>query len=175
MRDFGWIKPDADGKFRWPFREMRDGDCFHVDTVARPRGAVAQMVSNRTYQLDRKFSMVTERDKSVTVYCGFPPQRSMLPQTLSYGRFTAWLAMKAKLRVDDLPWPSYAMPRGKDTFIPADMSQYVRNRRLFMRVEPWAFSVEVKTDGFLLTSLDPEMRLSQYRDMVTIRDELLAD
>ena len=174
MTDFGWIEPDAYGKLHWPFGRMVEGDMFRVHPDVRPRGKVATMTASRSYQLDRKFSMVTEPDGTMTVYCGQPPAIAKPPQTLSYRLFGEWMRYRRRGDADALPWNLMAEPIGSEHFLKMDMSQFSLNRRRMLHVNPFLFGVEIVDEGIRLVSLDPETSPEQWGRMLEAR-RLLDD
>lgn len=171
-KDWGFIRGDKYGNWKWPFREMAVGDVFRVSATDRAPHKVRNMVSSRSSQMNCRFSCATGPDGTVLVTRGSIYQADCgYPVEMKYSYFVAFLysITHAAVRADDLPWLEVHDTQ-RPVFVPLDASQYVGNKRIMVYVNPQLCGIEIRLDGLNITPLPDDMLPEEWAMQLLLED-----
>lgn len=104
--DLGFVCPDADHRWNWPFKEMEDGDSFKVSPDMREFQRVRTLAYNRANQLNRARQYTVRKDEFGNAVVTRTVRRGLLPRRTAvvlYGDARMMLAEYPGADLDDLP------------------------------------------------------------------------
>lgn len=106
MTDLGRVRP-AFGYWRWPYRQMQEGDEFHVSYEDRAPEDVRQLASVRAAQLGIRLSCRRDDEAGIMRITRVPfdtdPARG-LPKALEYVQVRPLMRNLYSLNADAIPW-----------------------------------------------------------------------
>ena len=155
MADFGRVQPIY-GRWSWPYRQMEEGDEFHVRYEDRAPEDVRQLASVRAAQLGIRLSCRRDDESGVIRIKRVPFDRdslNVLPKALDYEQGRALIQRLYEINADALPWGQAIEPgetvRHCATRIAGDPRRLVE-----IAVAGHRYAVELGDDRIVATCID---------------------
>lgn len=164
MTDLGRVGP-IHGRWHWPFRQMVEGDEFHVRYEDRAPEDARQLASVRAAQCGIRLSCRKDDQAGVLRIQRIPfdtDSAKALPKVMSYEQVKALLRNLYGLDADDIPW-SAAIEAGQMLRSRAPRIGDDPRRVIEVAVSNERYVVELLDDGIVATCLDRNETLEGWK------------